>query len=132
MRRGQISFDFVFAAIAAIVVLQFLIGIGLDLGESRENAAIAGQARRIASGIEMAENYSRIYDDLGSGSEVAYEIPLMRGGEGMLGCTISLEADRITITPEGWGEAIAVNANIKKLGATSCGSTITFTGSGAS
>ncbi len=139
MRKGQISFDFVFAAIAAIVVLQFLIGTGIGLGDSQENAAIASQARRIASELEMTENYSRLFDDLGAGSSVEYEIPMLKyipenaGDPIELGCVVILSGDEIRITPDGWGEAIVVNANIEKIpgAGKACGGTITFTNAGA-
>ena len=135
MNRGQISFDFMIAIMAALIFVAALQGIAAAMQQSQSGISIRNQETAIAYSISELITNSAAFSDADNFS-VEYKIPYLRvfGKSEPQNCSISVSSGSIIVSYSGEEGVftqsidIAVPAGVDAMGQTYCGETLSISG----
>jgi uncharacterized protein (UPF0333 family) len=98
MNKGQISFDFIFALIAVIVLISTITLITQSISENQTNSAIYSQAKKIS--LETARIISLTETIQQYDYEIEYFIPkiIVPGQNIPLNCEITVNSNKVKVT----------------------------------
>jgi len=97
MEKGQISFDLILIAIVAIVFVGSIALVAGVMGDNAKIDSIRSQERQIGNEIASVLNSATVLTG-GNSFSVTYDVPKIRTAEGILPCSITINADSILIS----------------------------------
>ncbi len=94
--NGQLSFDLIFAVIAFLLLLQFLVSVLGSFEENQNSLLLRDQAQAIALTVAKMASYESLFS---GESEQSYAVPLLNGiAKKNIPCTISVLGTTVTVT----------------------------------
>lgn len=123
MKRGQISFDFVFALIAFLLVLQFLVFFAESIETSQNSFVVGKQAKTIALNVARIVDLNKAFF---GDSEVSYKIPLIEKLDGSnVPCAVSVQEDKVVVSADSKEYVVPTTSSFFS-GTFECGSFLEF------